>query len=360
MEAKKIEKILVINPFGIGDVLFTTPVVRALRENFPQATIGYWCNERVKEVLKHNQNINTIFSLSRGDLKRLYKKSKAQAFLRLVRVLTDIKSHSFDAVIDFSLDYRYSFMTKLLGIKKRIGFNYKNRGRFLTDTLPIETYSSKHVVDFYLDLLRFLNIEPRTKDLDLSVSPVNDVKGRYILSRLGIKENDTVIGIAPGAGASWGKDASFKRWPAIRFTQLADKVVSELGAKVVILGDESERDIADFIMYSMRYKAIDLVGKTNIEEFIALINNVDVLVANDGGPLHCAVALGKKTVAIFGPVDDVVYGPFPRSDKHIVIKKDLPCRPCYQKFKLGACERDRACINMISTEEVFEAIRRLA
>ncbi|MFA6217261.1 MAG: lipopolysaccharide heptosyltransferase II [Candidatus Omnitrophota bacterium] len=359
MEDKKIKKILVINPFGIGDVLFTTPVVRALRQNFPEGVIAYWCNERVKEVLKHNKNIDIIFALSRGDLKRLYKKSKVKALLRLVRLLKDIKGESFDIAIDFSLDYRYSFFTQFLGIKKRIGFNYKNRGKFLTDTIPIESYSSKHVVEFYLDLLRFLNIQPQTKDLDLSVSPINNVKGKYILSRLGIKEGDTVIGIAPGVGASWGKDAAFKRWPAIRFTQLSDKIISELGAKVVILGDESERDIADFIMYSMRYKAIDLVGKTNIEEFVSLINNVDLLVANDGGPLHCAVALGKKTVSIFGPVDDAVYGPFPPSNRHIVVKKDLTCRPCYQKFKLGACERDRACINTILTEEVFDAIRRL-
>ena len=75
--------------------------------------------------------------------------------------------------------------------------------------------------------------------------------------------------------------------------------------------------------------------------------------------MHMAVALGVKTVSIFGPVDDLVYGPYPPSDKHIVIKKQIDCRPCYQGFRMQFCDKNRLCLNSITTQDVFDAVRRL-
>jgi ADP-heptose:LPS heptosyltransferase len=109
----------------------------------------------------------------------------------------------------------------------------------------------------------------------------------------------------------------------------------------------------------MRNKALDLVGKTSLEEVVALISKLNLLVTNDGGPLHIAVACGIKTVSIFGPVDDLVYGPYPPQDTNIVLKTDLSCRPCYKKFKMPACDKNRECISRISVDQVYDAVRRL-
>ena len=124
------EKFLIINPFGIGDVLFTIPVIRALKEKYPGSFIGYWCNERVSRLLKNDPDINKVFDLSRGDVKRLYKGLKRSAVL--FGLVGRIRKERFNAAFDFSLDSRYGLWSKLAGIRKRIGFNYKGFKRALS------------------------------------------------------------------------------------------------------------------------------------------------------------------------------------------------------------------------------------
>lgn len=352
------KKFLIINPFGIGDVLFTTTLIRAIKESQPDSVISYWCNERVKDIFINNPRIDKVFALSRGDLKKIYQKSKLEGIYRFLALLHQIKKERFDATVDFSLDYRYGLIAKLLGIKKRAGFNYKNRGWALTDKINIDGYSDKHIVQYYLDLLQFFNIKPKTNNLEIFVSEHNRIKAKNIFVRAGIKDKDLVIGIAAGAGASWGQDASYKHWPAIKYAQLADKIIDNFAAKIVILGDISERPIADIIMAAMKNKAVDLTGKITLMELCAIINNLQLLITNDGGPLHIAAASGVKTVSIFGPVDDLVYGPYPAASSHIVIKRALSCRPCYRNFRMPICENNKECINSIGVDEVFEAVRR--
>jgi len=354
-----LKKFLIINPFGIGDVLFTTPVIKAIKDSYPDAVVDYWCNQRVEPLLTANPDINKIFALSRGDLKKIFHKSILEGIYKFFNLLYRIKKEHFDISLDFSSEDRYSLIIKLLGIKRRVGFNYKKRGRYLTDKVDTEGYSSKHVVEYYLDLLKPLGIKPKRHNLALHVSNTADLKSGNILSRYGISDKDLIIGIAPGAGASWGKDAAIKHWPAIRFAQLADTIISDFGAKVLILGDESEKPIADIIVNTMQNKAIDLTGKTTLEELIAIISKLRILIANDGGPLHMAVAEGINTVSIFGPVDDLVYGPYPPDENHLVVKKDLSCRPCYRDFKMPQCDREKECLKSISTEEVLTCVRRL-
>ena len=156
-------RILFINPFGIGDVLFTTPVIRTIKESNPDLVIGYWCNKRVEDILKHNPCIDKIFALSRGDIKKIYKESLFKGFLTFLGLIKDIRKEKFDASIDFSLDHRYGLWSKIAGIRQRIGYNYHNRGRFLTKSLKIaDYYKAKHVVDYYLDLLKLIDINMTT------------------------------------------------------------------------------------------------------------------------------------------------------------------------------------------------------
>ena len=357
--AHKNLKLLIINPFGIGDVLFTTPVIKALKAYYLESFIGYWSNIRVKPVLENNPQINKIFSGSRGDLKKIYQESFLKGLWQALKLVWNIKKEHFDICLDFSLDHRYSLLAKIIGIKKRIGFNYKGRGRFLTNRVDIDGYSNKHVVEYYLELLKFLDLVPGDKNLYLGVSSASELKARNILSGIGVEESDLVIGIAPGAGGSWGKDAAYKHWPALKFAQVADMLINQLKVKIVILGDESERAIADVILHAMANKPIDLVGKTDLETLPAIIKNCNLLITNDGGPMHMAVALGVKTVSVFGPVSELVYGPFPYGNKHLVLKWDISCRPCYKNFRLPICDKDRECLKSVSADKVFEAIRML-
>jgi lipopolysaccharide heptosyltransferase II len=355
-----LKRFLIINPFGIGDVLFSTPVIRAIKDNYPDSFIGYWCNERVGEILKDNPEIDKVFALARGDLKKIFDQSVFRGIGKLSKLILELKKAKFDISLDFSLDHRYSLISKFSGIRLRYGMDYKKRGRFLTRKISIDGYRFKHVIEYYLDLLKFVDLKPKTNRPELFIAKARKDRCRNILARYGVKAGELVVGVTPGAGASWGKDAIYKHWAALKFAQLADKIINKLAAKVVILGDRLERPIADVIVNTMEHKAIDLTGKTSLEELAAMISNLNILVTNDGGPLHIGVATEVKTVSIFGPVDEKIYGPYPVSDRHIVIKKDLACRPCYQSFRFSGCNNDRKCIEDITVAEVYEAVEKLA
>ncbi len=348
-------KFLIINPFGIGDVLFTTPVIKAIKQRYPQSYIGYWCNQRVSPLISSNPKVNAVFALSRGDLKKIYQESFFTGISAAAKLIWQIKRGHFDICLDFSLDHRYSLCAKIIGIHRRLGFNYKGRGRFLTDKIDITGYSDKHAVEYYLDLLSFLGLEAQDKSLELTVPVGVEIKAKNMLAARGIEDGDLVIGIAPGAGGSWGKDAGYKHWPALKFAQLADRLIDALKAKVVILGDASERPLSEVMINAMRHKPVDLVGRTTLDILPAIIKNLRLLVCNDGGPLHMGVALGVKTVSIFGPVSELVYGPYPEHNNHVVLKWDISCRPCYNNFRLPDCAKDKECLKSISVEEVFSA-----
>ena len=353
------KKFLIINPFGIGDVLFTTPVIKAIKGHYPSSFIGYWSNLRVKPILESNPQINKIFALSRGDLKKIYQESFLKGAWSALKLAWEIKKEHFDICLDFSLDHRYSLFAKIMGIGRRVGFNYKGRGRFLTHRLDIDGYHDKHVVEYYLELLKFLDIPVNGKELFLAVSQDNELKAKNILAACGIEENDLVIGVAPGAGGSWGKDAAYKHWPALKFAQVANKLMDEFKAKVVILGDASERQIAEVMVHAMRNKPIDLTSKTGLEVLPGIIKHCNLLITNDGGPMHMAVALGVSSVSVFGPVSEAVYGPYPEHKNHVVLKWDMACRPCYKNFRLEACDKDKECLKQVSAAAVFAAAAEL-
>ena len=353
------KRILIINPFGIGDVLFTTPVIRALKEEYPDCFIGYWCNRRVRPLLESNSRINKLYDLNRGDLKKIYHESFFKGLGETLKLGLEVKKGNFNICFDFSLDYRYSLFAKIIGIRKRIGFNYKNRGRFLTEKLDLTSYSDKHVVEYYLDLLRFLDIKPKDKSLELTVSASTELKAQNMLAARGIEKGDLVVGIAAGAGGSWGKDASYKHWPALKFAQAADKLANEFKAKIVILGDETEQPISEVIINAMVHKPLNLTGRVKLELLPAVIKSLNILISNDGGPMHMASALGVKSVSVFGPVSELVYGPYPDKRMHPVLKWDMGCRPCYKNFRLPVCDKDRECLKSVSVDDVFSAASAL-
>lgn len=352
---KKIMKILFVNPFGIGDVLFTATLIKPLKEG--GNSIYYWCNERTVDILRYNKAINDIFPLSRGDLKRIFKSSPYEGIKRISGLMRWIKKRRFDIALDFSLDYRYSLLMRLLGVKKIAGFDYKGRGRFLTDKLKIEDFDERHMVSYYSMLLKFIDktLQPYDRmELFVGEDEKDWVDG--ILRKNRIDKNDILIGIAPGGGTSWGEGAFRKHWPREKFAYVADKLASIDGYKIALFGSEKERDICDFIAGEIKRNTVNLCGRTSVGQLAASLQRCKLLIANDGGPLHMASALGVKTVSIFGPVGENVYGPYPPSEDHIVMTGNVDCRPCYKNFRYTLCD-NRICLDSIEPSKVLEAVR---
>ena len=351
----RLKKILIINIFGIGDVLFSTPLISNIKAAFPDSFIGYICNKRVAPLLSANPKINKIFIYERDEYSRVYQESKIALFRKMMRALDEIRREHFDVAFDLSLNTYAQFFMWFLGIKTRVGFNYKNRSPLLSRKIQLTGYEEKHVIEYYLSLLEGLQIPVKSRQVELFINDEDHERAVAKLSDFQIKKNDFLVAVVPGGGASWGKDANYKRWSAENYAQLADKMIEKFSAKVILLGDTFEEELCRRVMGAMHGSA-NIVCGTSLGQFAAMLSACKLALVNDGGPLHVAVAVGTRTVSIFGPVDDRVYGPYPQNH-HIVIKKDLACQPCYRRFKLADC-RHHNCLNSLSVNEVFARLEQ--
>jgi len=354
------KKILIINPFGIGDVLFTTPIIHTLKDTFPGVKIGYLCNRRTKAILESNPYVDWVFVYERDEFEEIKKSSFFGWLKKLSSFLREIKNEHFELAIDFSLNTQYGFFSWFAGIKKRIGYDFKKRGRFLTQKVNLTGYSNKHIVEYYADLLKYLGLELKYRNLELYLNAQDKKWIEEILAQENLDKSSFLVGIIPGAGRSWGKDSSLKHWRAENFAKLADKIVENYKAQIIIMGDFFEQELAHRVKMSMHYKAIDLSGRTNIGQLAALLSITRLVITNDGGPLHMAVALGRKTVSFFGPVDPKVYGPYPLDTKrHIVLESSLDCSPCYHNFRLSGCKHNKECLEKIDVKLALNAVSTL-
>ena len=130
MDVSKIKKILVVNPFGIGDVVFSFALVEALKELPSSPRVDFLCNERTEELVGLNPAIQERFVFNRDHLKHLFSTDKRLFFKELKSLLTRLRQERYDVLFDLSMGKEYAFFLMCLGIRKRIGFDYKGRGLF--------------------------------------------------------------------------------------------------------------------------------------------------------------------------------------------------------------------------------------
>lgn len=349
----KHRRFLLVNPFGIGDVLFTIPLIKNIRQGVPDAFIGYIANRRTAPLLQNLPEINQVIIYERDQFKETYCKSKF-AFFRLLRdTRYAIRDTKYDVALDLSLNGYAAFFCRLAGIRERIGFNYKNRSRLLTRRIPLSGYEDRHVAEYYLDMLKELGLPVRIRSMEIPIPRQDQEWADDFLKKAGLL-SFPVVAVAPGGGASWGKDAVYKRWPAQNYAKLTDKIIENLKVKVILLGGPEDAVLGRQIQDMVSHQLIFACGESSLCQSMALLARCDLAVVNDGGLLHMAVAAGTTTVSIFGPVDDAVYGPYP-GHSHRVVKNPIACRPCYRNFRRARCEHV-GCLSRIAVEDVFREV----
>jgi heptosyltransferase-2 len=350
----EIKRILIANIFGIGDVLFTAPLVENLVKSIKGASIDYLCNARTRDIAESIPGVGGIFVYEKDDLLRLWNRSKMRCIEAIYGLFSSVRRNRYDAVFDFTLSREFGLFFMLSGIPRRIGLDYRKRGLFLTHKLPLKGFEDRHVIEHYLDLLRFLEVPVSVTEMRLVPDERSlDWASNYLKDK-GV-ESGPLVAIVPGGGASWGERAPRKRWESAGFLSVADTLAGQ-GIKVALFGDPSESGLCREISEKMTQRPFAVENALTLKQYIALLSKFDLVVCNDGGPLHMAVALGVRTVSIFGPVDEKVYGPYPQADRHRTITaKEIPCRPCYSRFKLPECEEEMRCLTNIDPEEVAGA-----
>lgn len=341
------KRILIANIFGIGDVLFTTPLIANLKKEIGDVSVDFLCNARTEGVVECIPGVDDIYVYEKDELVELWNVSKKDLFARIWSLFTSIRKKRYDAVFDLTMSRKFGAFFMLAGIPRRVGLDYRNRGIFLNFKIPFKGFTGRHVVEHYLDLLTITGVAHTIKDMDLEPDTGSKEWAASYLKEKG-PEKGPLVAVIPGGGASWGDMASCKRWVAKGFSRTAD-ILASGSTSVAILGDPSERKLCWEVAGMMAAEPVFIENDLSIKEYIALLSKCDLVLCNDGGPLHIAVALGVKTVSIFGPVDEKIYGPYPANETHRVITEyETPCRPCYDKFKMPECKMDYHCLSEIS------------
>ena len=354
-------RVLVVNPYGIGDVLFSTPLLSALREKHPDAYIGYLVGSRTQAILETNPFINEIFVYDKDKMHSLNWWRALRYYWSLVRTL---RQQRFNALIDLSMTSEHGAMALfLLGIRKRIGFDFKGRGRFLNCKQRITDFREKHVARTYLELGKYLGIDPDdadgvTDELKFYLTKEGLGRAEEKLENIGLNANMKLLMVIPGGGASWGRDAWYKQWPPEHFARVADTLAKEYKAKVLITGDDDDRPVLEAMAASMKEESIICSG-LELALFASLMSFCRLVVCNDGGPLHVAVSQGISTISFFGPVSEKVYGPYTRDADHRVFRSEIDCRPCYRNFRFPPCPYEKACLVKLDPELVLHEARPL-
>ena len=327
-------KIIVRAPNWIGDSVLALPAIQSLSQNLPEAQFWVATKEWVRDIfLSHDFIKGTIPLSEANDLKSLKESANK------------IKAFDFDAGVLLTNSFASAFLFYLAKIPERWGYSRDGRGFLLTRKISTKKLkNSFHQADYYKELISGLGFKVGLPSLFLHLTKEEKKKARERLLSLGVDLHRPLIILNPGA--SYGPA---KRWPAERFSALGSLLQDQSKATVLITGSRNEKELAESISSLMTQKPIDLMGQTSLRMLAGLVSQANLFITNDSGPMHMANALKIPVVAVFGPTDPSVTGPY--QEPAVVIKKDVPCWPCSYR----ECPFDHRCMRNISSEEVYKA-----
>ena len=335
------KRILIVEVNWLGDVLFSTPFIRAVREKFKGAYIACLTAPRTKEVLENNPHINEII---------IYDERGAhKSILGKIRLILLLRKRKFDISILLHRSFTRALMAFLAGVKVRIGYITEKRRTLLTR--PVEPPDQPlHKVEYFLKIAEFLGCDISNKDYEFFITDKERKSIDDELSKRGVRAGEFIVVINPGA--NWTP----KRWGEKNFALLSDILIKNYKAKVVVSGAEKDARAANRIEKDMQKNLIVLAGRTNLKELAALMERANVVISGDTGPMHIAVAMKSNVIALFGPTSPSLTGPYGRGN-YKVIQKGTGCEvPCYEL----TCN-DYKCMDAITVQDVlrvFQGMRR--
>jgi lipopolysaccharide heptosyltransferase I len=369
LRTRDFDRVLLIKPSALGDVVHTLPVLIKLRARYPSARIDWLITPDNAEIVRHHPALSAVVLFDR----RAYSRSGTSwaATASLLKSVRDIWKSRYDLVIDLHGQFRSALLTLATGAQVRIGFDrplsIARRAEFdhasegtlrgwagaregawvaYSHRIPIPTLDI-HAVDRYLWLSPILGLDDRPPDLHVYLAPDTDVRVDALLGRCDAEALPIAV-VAPGT--TW----ETKHWHVRRFAEVACQL-QRRGLKVVLVG--SARDAPRCLSISeMCPSVLNVCGKTGPGELAGIIRRAALCVSNDSGAMHLAVALGTPVVSVFGPTSPVRVGPYGRLDS--VVRTPLPCAPCHLR-KLRHCPHQHACMEQVSAEMVLARVEAM-
>ena len=342
---KPIERIVVRGTNWVGDAVMTIPALRQLRRLFPDAHITLATRDWAEGLFAGSDFLDDL---------QVHEGSGLRSVVQQVRLW---RKRNFDLAILLPNSLETALVASLARVPLRIGYATDGRQALLTHPLALpEWRESKHEVFYYLKIVAelewlvkqeqsFLATQP---DGSLEVSDARKLTARDFLRERGVDEDKLLVALCPGS-----INSRAKRWPAERYAALADRLIDELGAQVLLVGSNAEAAVSREVSGQMRNQPLILTGQTDLAQLVATLSLVDLLVTNDTGPAHIASALGRPTLVIFGPTNPLTTRPF--SPLGEIVRKPPDCAPCM----LRDCPIDHRCMTAITPADLFERARTL-
>ena len=338
------KNILIVKLSSIGDVIHALPTLSVLRHNYPQAKITWIVEEKACGIVENHPYLDKVICIN-------LKKMKLKEMIKLAHRLKQAK---YDLVLDLQGLLKSGLISWFTRAPVRLVYPIHREGSGLLATKAVASRpESLHVIQKCLDTVRALNLtvtEKNLTDFQLNIRPEDEQFARQFLNSQGVQDSDTLIGLNPGA--AWPT----KQWPPELFAQLADRLIEENQAKIILFGGPSDLELTAAIEKNMQHTAISSGGKTTLKQLAALIKHCRVFVGSDTGPMHIAVAVKTPVVALFGPTDPGYSGPVNSHDR--VIWSHLSCAPC---FKVKECPQGTplACMKAITPDMVQKKIAQI-
>jgi heptosyltransferase-2 len=335
-------KTLVRAPNWVGDAVMAIPALEAIRSCRPGAEIVILARPAAAETYRDQPFADRFIEFD--------YQGRHRGWLGRARLIDELRREKFTVAILLQNAFEAAWLAWRARIPERVGYARDGRGALLTKAIQVPTAGEipRHESHYYLELLHRAGwIESRgdVEPIRLRVSDSAREATEAKLSAAGSRRGAWRCAIAPGA--SYG---AAKCWLPERFAGLADRLISECGADVILFGTSGEKEIAERICSVMKGRAISLVGQTTMRDLPALLSACSVFVGNDSGAMHVAAAVGLPVVGIFGPTDSVATRPVTRD--LTVIREPVSCSPCF----LRRCPVDHRCMARIEVGSVFSAV----
>ncbi len=335
--------ILIVKLSAVGDVIHTLPSLAALRKLYPEAHITWVIEEASSDLIMDHPYLDSVIISRRKQWIRDLKQGNINKPLHEMRAfIKTVRARPYDLVIDFHGLLKSAVIVLMSSGRRKVGYDSMQElsGLFLNEKIPEDM--EKHAVDRYLDFLHHLGAEVREREFMIPIGKENRNRIEELLQINGINKNEPFVTVSPVA--LW----KTKLWEDEKFARLCDRIMADLNVRIILTGS-SEEELAH-IQSLMKTSAINLGGKTTLRDLAYLYQLSSLLITTDSGPMHLAAAVGTPVVALFGPTDPGRTGPY--GEGHQVIRKDLPCSPCFLK----KCDTKR-CMRDITVEEVFQSVK---
>lgn len=322
----------------VGDTILTYPTVQRLKALFPHSHLAILVPKDLVDLWKTSPYVDEIIPFQ--------EKEGLGSIWEDVNLSLSLKKKRFDLAVILPRSFRSAFQIYLARIPIRIGYKDEGRSLLLTHGIPrTEEILHVHRIHYYQKLVDSLGQGEESPSPRIFLREEDRRWAEDILKNLGLLDGRLLIGMNPGAAYGLAKC-----WYPDRFGELGKRISKRWKATILLFGKEEEQPIAKEILQRIEDEGMDLTGRTRLLQLAALLERCQLLVTNDTGTMHIAGAVGTPAVALFGSTDPSTTGPW--GDRHVVVKKDVPCSPCLKRI----CPTDHRCMKLITVEEVEEVI----